>query len=71
MRIHNYRHPHKAQFASHDIEPIRLHPIHRLSPEERQYNEYAAICGIHATNVGLLKCRNDAIENNNGGTRVL
>ena len=67
-RIHDHCHTHKAQCASHDVEPIWSHAIHRPSPEKRQHNEHAAIRGIEPTKVSRLKCRYDALENENGGS---
>jgi len=54
--------PTRHSVPPNDIEPLRLHPIHRPSQEKRQNNEHAAIRGIDPAKVGCLKCRNDAVE---------
>ena len=64
--VHDDRHTHEANGSPDDIESVWARTVYSPSPEERQYNEHAAIGGIDSTKVARLIGRNDAIENKNG-----
>ena len=60
MCVHDDCHTHETNSGPDDIESVRARAVYSPSPEERQYNEHAAIGGVDPTKVGRLTCRNDA-----------